>query len=164
MRKYLGLIALLPLTSFATSIPVDGFDQSKLEALLRRMPVAFEKLEDATTHVKKYYVFPKTESSFQITCSADHFRSSAIPSKTECKMTVTGEVKGDEIQVKITDADIVGTLYAAMPVTSSDSRKVYSTERVYGQAYAGNYRELFRYVFTCTQKACDISVSTKKAQ
>lgn len=163
MMKYFGILALLPFSALAASIPVDRFDQSKLESVLRRIPEAFEKSEDMTTHVRKFFSFPKTESDFKISCVADHFRSSPIPSNSECKLNVSGDKKGDEIQIKITDAAVVGNLFAVMPVTSNEVRKVYSTERIYGQAYAGNYRELFRYIFSCSQKSCDLSVSTKEA-
>lgn len=162
--KWIVPLLLIPTFALAAKVPVDIFDQSKLETLLRNIPAAFVKTETHTGHERKHYQFPTNkDSEFLIKCYADYFNSAPVPSFKACDVEVTASVfAGEEILVKITDSETVNALNAAISY-GSDIKKVYSTERVSGQAADGTYKKLFRYSFICKKDSCDVVFVTKES-
>jgi len=142
MRK-LSLLALIPLIQF---------DQSKLEQLMRKIPEAYVKSVSHTGFVRKHYAFPKQKSTFQISCEGDHYAGSQIPTMKKCELSVTGERLGDEYLVEFKSQELANALHMG---------KLFASERVYGQAYGGEYRQLFRYQFSCTGDACKGTFAVK---
>lgn len=153
MRRYL-LFSLIPLQLF---------DQSKLESVLREIPSALIKSESHQGFVRKHYAFPPSHGQFQIKCQADYYLSSTIPSTKSCSVEVgLGELRGDEYVFTSTDSAFVSALYQAMPY-GQQVKKVYSTERLYGQSRNGSYKQLFRYSLICKTNSCELSFSPKEA-
>ena len=149
----------------AAKIPVDIFDQSKLEGVLRNIPSAFVKSETLTGYVRKSYQFPKTKNDhFQISCQADYFGGAIIPSFKTCEVNVSGEkLRGDEYSFNMTDQETVSELNKAISYGET-TKKFYATERVYGQSFEGPYRDLFRYSIICVSQRCDLTFTAKEAQ
>jgi hypothetical protein len=164
MRLFLTLL-LAPTFAFATKIPVEIFDQSKLETLLRNNPSAFDRIETRAGFIRKHYQFPKDKKSgFTINCEADYYGEAKIPSYKSCEIDVSSEdFVGDEYLIKITDAEIVKSLRDSISY-GSDLKKFIAFERVYGQAHDGVYRNLFRYTFICKRDACDVTFTTKSPE
>lgn len=163
MKRFFAL-SLVPTFVWSARIPLDIFDQSKLEALLRSIPSAFVKNEEQTGYVRKHYQFPKNKSSsFVINCQADYFNSAPVPSFKACQVEVTSkDIAGEEIRVQTTEASVVGALYSAISY-GSEVKKFIATERVYGQASDGSYKNLFRYSFSCKLDSCEIVFVAKEA-
>lgn len=163
MKWFLPLL-LVPSVAWSAGIPVDIFDQSKLETLLRNIPSAFIKNETQNGFIRKHYQFPKNKASeFVIRCHGDYFGSATIPSYKACTVEVSSkDLAGDEMKVQVTDSSIVKDLNAAISY-GSDLKKFYSTERVYGQSSDGAYKNLFRYSMICKSDSCDLVFVAKEA-
>jgi hypothetical protein len=164
MRKCIGLISLLSSSFvFAGAIPVDSFDQSKLEAVLRKIPSALVKVENHQGFSRKFYSYPKSPSGVHISCQADFYLNSTVPSTKSCVVEMkTTNLSGDEYQVTLTDSAVVSELRNALSY-GMETKKFYSTERVYGQSFAGGYRDLFRYSFICETQSCLLTFASKEA-
>ena len=162
--KWILPLLLVPTVALAAKIPVDIFDQSKLETLLRNIPEAFVKDEAQSGFIRKHYQFPKNKaSSFTIKCHGDYFGTATIPSYKACEVEVnTKDLAGDEMKVQVTDSATVNALYTAISY-GNDLKKSYSTERVYGQGSDGAYKNLFRYSMVCKREACDLVFVAKEA-
>lgn len=149
--------------AFSAQIPLNVFEQSKLETLLRGMPSAQVKKEKFKGHVRKYTQFPKIQNSaFGIKCYADFYGHAKIPSLKVCEASVesTDPVK-DEYLIKLTDPEAVADLNGS--ISYGDQIKKFSShEQLFGQGFDGTSRTLFRYSFICQKSSCDITFSTKK--
>lgn len=150
---------------FLTAIPLEEFDQRKLEALVRKIPRAYVRTEAFEGYQKKIYSFPKfDDKGFKIECEADYYLSSEIPSKSACKLNLLEEIDliKDEHLIEFRDPFVVKSLFNAISY-SSDIKKFYSSEKVYGLGLNGSYQLNFRYAFSCTTEMCQLTVSTKSA-
>lgn len=156
------VLLMIPAISLAAKIPVEAFDQAKLESLLRSSASTLERTETREGFVRKHHVFPKNkQTTFSINCIADYFGESRIPSYKSCDLNVSNNVfAGDEQLIKITDAEMVKTLRESISY-GDEVKKFYSFERVYGQAFDGTYRNLFRFSFICKRDTCDVTFATK---
>jgi hypothetical protein len=160
MKLIIGLL-LLSNASWATKIPVTIFDQSKLETVLRNIPSSLKRIEKFDGYIRKHLKFPEAQSNFSITCQADYFNEAQIPSYKACELDVTSlDHAGEEYSLKIENPEIVKALRESFSY-GQEIKKFYSTERIYGQAFDGKYRDLFRYMFICSAKACDATFATK---
>lgn len=161
--KLFTLLIFVSLEVLAVAIPVDKFDQSKLETILRQMPSAHINTQDMGDFVRKTYRFPTTKSKFSINCEADYYARASIPSDKKCTVTVSdkADLKGDEYLFKMTNTIQVSELFNAISY-GKEEKKSYSHERVYGQAYEGNYRDLFRYMIICKKDFCDFRFTPKE--
>jgi hypothetical protein len=164
MRLLLALL-FVPSVAFAAKIPVDIFDQSKLENLLRNIPSSLSRTEVHEGFVRQHHEFPKNKKAdFRIKCYADYFGQAKIPSFETCEFDLSGNtLSGDESVLTITDSGVVKSLREAMSY-GDEVKKFYSTERVYGQASDGALRDLFRYAFICKRDACEVTVTSKPAK
>lgn len=164
MRLFFTLL-LVPTFALAAKIPVEIFDQSKLETLLRNNPTALARTESHAGFVRKHYQFPKNKNAdFTIKCQADYYGESKVPSYKACELDVSSkDLAGDEYQIKLTDAASVKSLRESISY-GNEIKKFYSFERVYGQAYDGTYRNLFRFTFICKIDACDVTLTTKNSE
>lgn len=164
MKKLSLLAVILSFNAWSVEIPLNVFEQSKLEELLRKIPSALQKRETLAGHVRKHYQFPTEKSSeFSIKCHADYFGTSQVPSLKVCEVLVSASnVVGDEYSFKLTDKKDVKALVKAISY-GAEIKKVYSHERVYGQGHDGAYRQLFRYSFNCTSESCLVTFSPKKS-
>lgn len=162
--KHLGPILLLfPLIALAAEIPLNVFEQSKLETLLRGMPSAFIKKEKFKGYERRYTQFPtRQDAGFGIKCYADFYGSAKIPSLKVCEASVesTDPVK-DEYRIKLTEPEAVSALNGSISY-GNEIKKFFSHEQLFGQGSEGINRTLFRYSFTCQKTACEITFSTKK--
>lgn len=165
------LAILVSTSAFGVEIPLAGFDQLKLESLLRTIPQSFVREEAQNGFVRKFYQFPKSQnpnqdqnksSEFIINCEGDYYRSSKIASFARCKLNTNNKNQrgGDEFLMKITSPDIVGPLFQAIPY-SDKVKKYYSGEYFDGVAHTGAFQNIFRYSFVCTPNSCDMTFSTK---
>jgi hypothetical protein len=167
--KYVGLLTLFPISVFAISIPVDHFDQSKLEYVVSQIPSAFVSSQKVHDHTRKWYSYPKNESLFKINCTADYYRGSSVPSNSDCTLNlyeknISGMVmdfKGDEYLIKVTDTQVIKDFFRMMPYTG-EIRRIYSTERVLGLSYTGIQQKLFRYRFACNESYCEFTFTSKE--
>ena len=148
------------------AIPLEQFDQQKLEALMRRIPSALVKTEDQNGKFeRKFYSFPKLDDKgFKINCQADHYLNNPLPSASSCTLTVMKDldVRYDEHAIDFKDPFVVTSIYSAIH-SGAETKKFYSNERVYGLGLNGKYAENFRYVFTCSKEKCQLTVSNKPA-
>jgi len=164
MRLILALL-LVPSFAFAAKIPVDIFDQSKLENLLRNIPSSLSRTEVHEGFVRHHHEFPKNKkANFRIKCYADYFGQAKFPSFETCEFDLsTNTLSGDELVLTIADSGVVNSLREAISY-GDEVKKFYSTERVYGQASDGALRDLFRYAFICKRDACEVTVTLKPAK
>lgn len=162
--KFFILIALFAFNALAVEIPLKSFDQSKLETILRRIPEAKAQSQLMGPFTRVFYQYPKSESPFQITCEADHYNSNPIPSFSRCKVKVSDkeDFRGDEYLFKVSDSTFVNQMSSAISY-GAEVKKSYSLETVYGQAFTGEYRHLFRYLIICKKADCTVSFSSKPA-
>jgi hypothetical protein len=162
--KLISLLLLLPTLAFAGKIPVEVFDQQKLEGLLRQIPSALVKTENQSGFVRKHYLFPQDKKAgFTIKCYADYYGTSTIPSLRLCDVDVTStDLQGDEYFLKLDESDSQA-LYKVISY-GLDVKKFFSFERVYGQAHDGKYHDLFRYSIICKASSCEFTFSPKEAQ
>lgn len=162
MKKWL-LLTFISTSVFAAKIPLLAFDQSKLENLLRTIPSSLVRVENHEDFVRKFHKFPQAMSAgFMITCHADYYRSSPIPSFSTCDLEVDKDgPKGDEFAFKVTDLDVVSKLFAAIPY-SDKTKKFYAGEFFDGVAHTGAFQNIFRYSFVCGPAACDVTFTTKE--
>ncbi len=165
MKKSFSFISLVSSSFvFAGTIPVNSFDQAKLEAVLRKVPSALVKVENYEGFSRKFYSYPKSPTSgFHITCQADFYLNSTVPSTKSCavEMTTTN-LSGDEYEVKVTDSATVNELRNAFSY-GQEIKKFYSNERVYGQSFKGVFRDLFRYSIICETQNCVMTFASKEA-
>lgn len=163
MKIILSLLLLVPTLVWSVAIPVEKFDQSKLENLLRRMPSTFvDEVQDGDKIIKTFK-FPQDESPFQITCQSTWFGESPLPTYKSCLVEVEkGEVQGitstkinDVYQIKISEAKAVSELYSAMSF-GEVVKKMNAFERVKGKAETGRIEEIFRYAFICQAQECTL--------
>ncbi len=129
-------------------IPLQDFDQSKLENLLRSTPSAYVREESRENFIRKHYLFPRESASFLIKCYGDHFNNSTIPSLKKCSLKVSASPVNDEIVLDVAN-------YGLAP------QRIYSTERVYGRLSTGRYGQLFRFLFDCKETFCRLSMTAK---
>lgn len=170
MKKWL-LTILVSTSAFGVEIPLAGFDQLKLESLLRTIPQAFVKEEAQEGFVRKFFQFPKSKNSdqeqnktanFVIKCEGDYYHSAKIASFARCKLNVdSNNLSGDEFLVKVTNPDIVAPLFEAIPY-SDKVKKYYAGEFFNGVAQTGTFQNIFRYSFICTPNSCDMTFSAKE--
>jgi hypothetical protein len=160
--KLILITLLLPTFALAAKIPLGVFEQAKLETILRAMPESATKTEKFDGYQRKHHQFPKDKAaSFVIDCYADYFKGATIPSLKVCEVEIKEAVlAADEYLFKITDSDSVTALRKAIAY-GQDIKKNFSHERVYGTSHDGVYRNLFRYSFTCTADACEVTFATK---
>lgn len=164
MKKCFIIISILASGFvFAGTIPVDSFDQAKLEEILRKVPSALVKVEGHQGFTRKFYSYPKSSASgIHISCQADFYLNSTVPSAKSCAVEIkTTNLSGDEYQVTLTDSAVVNELRNALSY-GQEIKKFYSTERVYGQSFAGAYRDLFRYSFICQTQSCLLTFASKE--
>lgn len=162
--KFLGFLFLLPSLAWSIAVPLNSFEQAKLETLVRNIPSSLVKTENREGFVRKYHLYPKSKkSSFTINCYADYYGAAPIPSEKFCEVEVLDkDLVGDEFVIQLSDSLSVITLRKAISY-GADVKKFISHERVWGQSSTGVNRNLFRYAFVCTDKICDISFATKPA-
>jgi hypothetical protein len=143
-----------------SAIPLEAFDQQKLETLVRRIPEALVRTEKIEHGEKRFYSYPKNSSGFKINCESTHYLHSKFPSDLNCSLNITQEIdpKLDEHQITFTDSELYKTLSY-----DADVKKFYSNERVYGLKMNGKYGEMFRYGFICDVKNCQLTFSTRPA-
>ena len=160
--KWLFTFLLVPTFSLAAQIPVEIFDQAKLETLLRNMPSSLVNTEIHEGFVRQHSLFPKSkESPFTIKCQADYFGQARVPSYKACELDILDqEFVGDEYLFTVTDHETVSLLRGAISY-GDEIKKFHSVERVNGQAQDGTYRQLFRFAFICKRESCDITFATK---
>lgn len=160
--KFIIFLLFLSNFSWATKIPVTIFDQAKLETVLRNIPSSLKRIEKFNGYIRKHLKFPDVaQSNFFITCQVDYFNESQIPSYKACELDVISlDHAGEEFSVKIENLEIVTALRESFSY-GQEIKKFYSTERIYGQAFDGKYRDLFRYMFICSAKACEATFATK---
>jgi hypothetical protein len=164
MKYFAIFLMLIPSLSFAFKIPVESFDQSKLQSLLSKIPSALVKSETMAGFLRKTYLFPKSKNApIKIECQADYFSASSVPSYKSCGVTVErADQVGDEYSITISDVQDVSQLRSAISY-GEDTKKIYSTERIYGQASDGKYRDLFRYSFVCESQSCNLTFVKKES-
>ena len=146
-----------------TAIPLETFDQQKLEALLRKIPEAHAKTVEVTNGKRRIYSYPKSlRESFQFNCEADFLFDSEFPSYSKCSLNISQELspKEDEHLIVVNNSELASSLYKAIP-EGMELKKFYSTERVYGLKLNGKYGNHFRYSLVCSEQKCDLTVSTK---
>ncbi len=165
MKKLLALLFLFSVSAQSAEIPLNTFEQTKLETLLRKIPSAFVKKEKLTGFIRKHYLFPaQGASEFSVKCTADYFGAALVPSHKVCEASVkSGEVVNDEYLIQLTDPKIVRALYKA--ISYGETEKHFSShERIYGKGHDGIWRNLFRFSFSCRKDACSVTFSPKKSQ
>lgn len=148
------------------AIPLEQFDQQKLEAMMRRIPSALVETRDINGKFeRKFYIFPKyDDKGFKISCQADHYLNNPLPSSSSCTLNVMKDLDAryDEHAIDFKDPHVVTSIYNAIN-SGAATKKFYSNERVYGLGLNGKYAENFRYVFTCSKEKCQLTVSNKPA-
>lgn len=148
------------------AIPLEQFDQQKLEALMRRIPAALVRTEDQNgKFTRKFYSFPKMDDKgFKINCQADHYLQSPLPSESSCTLSILKDldVRYDEHAIEFKDPFVVTNLFNAIH-SAAETKKYYSNERVYGLGLNGKYAENFRYAFSCSKEKCQLTVSSQPA-
>lgn len=158
IKKMIGLALIISNLSHAGIIPVDSFDQSKLESLLRKIPTSLVKEEQHTNFKRKIHEFPVTgNSDFKIKCHGDYYLNSIIPSDKKCQVEVSNLNSGtDEVLIAVSDVSNVNELRSALSY-GKETKSFYSTERVHGLSLQKKYRELFRYSIVCDVKKCHLT-------
>jgi hypothetical protein len=158
IKIILALALIVSSLSHAGIIPVDSFDQSKLESLLRKIPSSLVNEELHTNFKRKIHEFPLTGNlGFKIKCHGDYFLNSIIPSNKQCQVEVLNfNSDTDEVLVGISDVSTVNELRSALSY-GKETKSFYSTERVHGLSLEKKYRELFRYSFVCDDKKCNLT-------
>jgi hypothetical protein len=144
--------------SFAATIPVESFDQSKLEILLRKIPESLVKEENDSNFKRKFHEFPSSSNAgFKITCQADYFSEATIPSEKKCQLNLDNLTSNaDEVSVTISDEKLVTSLRSAISY-GQEVKSFYSTERIHGLSLDRKYRDIFRYAFVCQEKICQLT-------
>lgn len=167
MMKYFLTLLFIPIVGMSAVIPVEKFDQSKLETLLRKIPSAFVEAREENGVTRKTYLYP-AQGPLRVVCVADHFDQSEIPTYKSCKMSVEvgqvngilSEKNGDEYRVIISDPSLAREIYKG--ISFGASSKVHNShEQVYGRSFEGTQKNLFRYSFVCGLKSCIVTASTK---
>ena len=158
MKFFVFIIAMSSFYSWGAIIPIDPFDQSKLESILRKIPETLVKEEQHTNFKRKIHEFPVTGNlGFKIKCHGDYFLNSIIPSNKQCQVEVLNfNSDTDEVLVATSDESIVNQLRSALSY-GKETKSFYSTERVHGLSLEKKYRELFRYSIVCDSKKCDLT-------
>lgn len=148
------------------AIPLEQFDQQKLEALMRRIPGALVETRDmGEKFERKFYEFPKMDDkSFKINCQADHYFQNSLPSASSCTLTMLKDLDAryDEHATEFKDPFVVTNLFNAIN-SGAQTKKFNSNERVYGLGLNGKYAKNFRYIFTCSKEKCQLTVSNRPA-
>ena len=164
MKGFLLLI-LFSVNAWSVEIPVDEFDQSKLESLLRKIPSALIGSSQEDGFVRKTTRYPDTNSLFTIVCEADYYADASIPTYKKCVLSVSdnADLRGDEYLIKMTQKSRVSEMYNAISF-GTDTRRTYSHERIYGQAFEGDYKNVFRFMIVCKKNtSCEFRFSPKEA-
>lgn len=149
-----------------TVIPLDSFDQQKLHALVAKIPAAYVRSEKIENTEKKFYTFPKMDDKgFKINCEASHFLGSAIPSKSSCTLHMLKEAdaRTDEQQIEFKDPFVVNQFYNAISF-GTETKKWFTSERIYGVGLNGRYQEHFRTSIQCSKEKCQMTFSTKEPE
>jgi hypothetical protein len=155
-------LLFFPTLLMAAKIPVENFDQAKLETLVRSIPSALVRIENQEGFTRKHYLFPNSKKAlFAIKCQADYYGEATIPSFKSCDLNIPDkELAADEYLFKITDSPNITSLRNSISY-GDEIKSFYSFERVFGQAYDGVKRNLFRFTFICKRDACDVTIATK---
>jgi hypothetical protein len=147
----------------AVAIPLEQFDQQKLEFLVRKIPAALVRTETLTVE-KRFYEFPKMDDKgFKIKCESEHHLGSQFPSKSSCTLNILKDIdqRYDEHLVEFKDPYVVKSLFEAMSY-GRDVKKFYSNERVYGVSVNGKYVDHFRFALSCSTEKCQFNMSLGK--
>jgi len=136
-------------------VPLKVFDQSKLEHLLRKIPAALVREDNKENFIRKHYLYP-SDGPFQIKCFADFYERSSIPSTKSCELKILETISRDEIQFNLDDQSWVSDFKSHLP-----QGRLRSSEVIYGQSYTGQYKNIFRYNFDCSE-SCRVSFAIKK--
>lgn len=139
-------------------------DQQKLEALIRKIPEAFVKTEEALPFSKKFYSFPRSDrEGFRINCEARHYRGSSVPSLSQCQIILYSESNRgrDEHLLELKDQEISGQLFRAISYGDEVEKRWFSNERVYGMSLKDRYEDHFRLSISCRSQSCRLTYSTK---
>lgn len=161
--KYFLFGLLFSFSSLAEIVPLEKFDQSKLQQLLSRIPSALKRQEKNGALIRHYYSYPKS-GSFKINCEADFYHNLSIPSDRRCSLEMdTSLVQGDEIVLKINDSSTVQELFKAISY-GSEIKKFYSEDRMKGRRADSSYGLIFRYIFICTTKECDVKLTPLQSE
>lgn len=160
--KLFFTILFFPTILFAAKIPVDTFDQAKLETLVRNIPSALIRSENHSGFFRRHYQFPNAKkAAFVIKCQADYYGEATIPSFKTCELNIPNkELANDEYLFKITDTLIINAFRNAISY-GQDVKSFYSFERIFGLANDGTKRNLFRFAFICKSESCDVTIATK---
>ncbi len=141
------------------AIPLEAFDQQKLETLVRRIPEALVHTSKFERGEKRFYSYPKSATAgFKIDCQSTYYLHSNLPSELECSLNVTQELDPRADEHKITFSD--SALYKSLSY-ETDVKRFYSNERVFGLKLDGRYGDHFRYGFICNSLKCDLTFSSK---
>jgi hypothetical protein len=140
------------------AIPLESFDQQKLETLVRRIPEALIRTEKIENGEKRFYSYPKENHGFKINCESTYYLHSKLPSEARCSLNITQEVDSRLDEHKITFSD--SALYQSLSY-ENEIKRFYSNERVYGLKLNGRYGEHFRYGITCNSSNCELTFSSK---
>lgn len=150
----------------ATAIPLESFDQQKLESLMRKIPAAYVRTLEGEGKKTLFYSFPKMDDKgFKINCQAEYFSHSSLPTNTKCDLTMLQDLDGrtDEYMTEFKDPFVVKSFYEAISYTTAVKTWV-TSERIYGVARDGRYKEHFRYTISCSKEKCQMTFSTKKPE
>ena len=143
------------------AIPLETFDQQKLETLVRRIPEALVSTSKFENGEKRYYSYPRSnDPGFKIDCESTYYQHSKLPSEIMCSLNITQEIDSRSDEHKITFSD--PELYNSFSY-ETDVKRFYSNERVFGLKLNGKYGEMFRYGFICDVKNCQLTYSTRPA-
>lgn len=154
-------LLFFPTLLLAANIPVETFDQAKLETLVRNIPSALVKIENQEGFTRKHYQFPSSKAKFSIKCQADYYGEANIPSFKSCDLTISDkELAADEYLFKITDSANITSLRNAISY-GDELKTFYAFERVFGLSNDGVKRNLFRFTFICKRDVCDVTIATK---
>lgn len=162
--KLIASLFMISSTALAGTIPLEAFDQSKLEIIVRRIPSALVKTEELEGFTRKHYLYPTNKQpDFTLKCHADYYGNAPIPTFKVCAVEVPGQPeRGDEYLLTTSDEKTISELSTAISF-SPNVKKSFSNEVIYGQAYDGSYRNLFRYSIVCKADSCQFTFSPKAA-
>lgn len=149
---------------FLTLIPLELADQQKLESFVRKIPVALIRAYSEGIKEFRTYSFPRmNDKGLKIECESLHFYSSQFPSESSCRLSLLNveDLTRHEQVAEIRDPFVVQSFFEALSFGRSNTKSLYSNERVYGVNAKGVYAEHFRYSFTCSPEKCQVTMSTK---
>jgi hypothetical protein len=146
-----------------TAIPLDSFDQQKLHALVTKIPAAYVKTVEEDKKRTLYYSFPKMDDKgFKINCEAEYFLHATLPTKSKCdlQMLKDADPRTDEQLIEFKDPFVVTQFFNAISF-GAETKKWFTSERIYGVALNGKYKEHFRTTIQCSKEKCQMTFSKK---